>query len=440
MLNLGKKFDKLSEEATKNMRNSVESLIKEDNNKEFKLAYFFTKSYELIEETYKTNVIGDKIQAKSSVSNNKKTSKEGNKSPKKERESTITEDSNGKKKPMKTAADVVNRIQWDELINKEYITVGYLDRFVGIKECSFETFDWGDIVLADLGALAIPEHRINYFKYKDELIWDKNQRIDNVYGSTGSNTTIYDVIKRLDNVRFNQIASNDDDKPNKLGRVKPTTTTAAVASNIVSNEKEDNQPNYFISIPITNNEIKTNFQNISQIIEAKNQSAKSITVPDTSLHVTLCTLRINDENEINKVKKIIETLVKNGELNKYLPINMNFNRIDNFYDKVLHIKCDCDIEKLIKLKDTILNELERSNINIAGNYYEFIPHLTILKISNRNTNNKNASVYDYISKESLNKYQDFEFGKQTVDELHLCKMVNIFSALTYPVEFSVKLN
>ena len=67
---------------------------------------------------------------------------------------------------MKTAGDVRRRIQWDENINKEHITVGYLDRFLGIKECKFGAFDWGDIVLADMGALAIPEHRINYFKYK----------------------------------------------------------------------------------------------------------------------------------------------------------------------------------------------------------------------------------------------------------------------------------
>ena len=57
---------------------------------------------------------------------------------------------------MKTAGDVVKRIQWDSEINEEYIVVGYLDRFVGIKECTFNTFDWGDIVLADLGALGEP--------------------------------------------------------------------------------------------------------------------------------------------------------------------------------------------------------------------------------------------------------------------------------------------
>ena len=34
-----------------------------------------------------------------------------------------------KKPPMKTATNVINRIQWDEKLNPEDFTVGYLDRF-----------------------------------------------------------------------------------------------------------------------------------------------------------------------------------------------------------------------------------------------------------------------------------------------------------------------
>jgi len=56
-----------------------------------------------------------------------------------------------KKCSMKTASDVLKRIIWDDEINKEFVTVGYLDRFLGLKECAFNIFDWGDIVEADLG-------------------------------------------------------------------------------------------------------------------------------------------------------------------------------------------------------------------------------------------------------------------------------------------------
>jgi hypothetical protein len=32
--------------------------------------------------------------------------------------------------------------------------------------------------------LAIPQHRIVYFKYKDTKVWDKSQRLDLIFNST----------------------------------------------------------------------------------------------------------------------------------------------------------------------------------------------------------------------------------------------------------------
>lgn len=100
-----------------------------------------------------------------------------------------------KKPPMKTATDVINRIQWDEKLNPEHFTVGYLDRFLGIVENSFNYFDWEDVTSVDPTILAIPKHRIQYFKFRDEIVWDKNKRLDRVFGSTGSGMTIVDVIE-----------------------------------------------------------------------------------------------------------------------------------------------------------------------------------------------------------------------------------------------------
>lgn len=103
-----------------------------------------------------------------------------------------------KKAPMKTATDVINRIQWDEKLNPEDFTVGYLDRFLGIIENSFSSFDWEDITSVDQTILAIPRHRIQYFKYHDDIVWDKNKRLDCVFGSTGSGQTILDIIHQND--------------------------------------------------------------------------------------------------------------------------------------------------------------------------------------------------------------------------------------------------
>jgi len=76
--------------------------------------------------------------------------------------SSSEEDAKSEKKcSMKTANDVLKRIIWDEEINKDFVTVGYLDRFLGLKECAFNLFDWGDIVEADLGFFIITSFNFN---------------------------------------------------------------------------------------------------------------------------------------------------------------------------------------------------------------------------------------------------------------------------------------
>ena len=95
----------------------------------------------------------------------------------------------GSRKPrMRTALDVIKRIKWDDDLPEEAFTIGYLDRFVGIKEDPFQKFShWCDLASADSedsAVLAIPQHRIQYFKYKDTKVWDKPSRTDLIFGST----------------------------------------------------------------------------------------------------------------------------------------------------------------------------------------------------------------------------------------------------------------
>ena len=71
---------------------------------------------------------------------------------------------NKKKPPMKTADDVIKRLQWDPKLPKEYFVIGYLDRFLGVVEENFTTFSWENLASVDYDVLAIPQHRIQYFK------------------------------------------------------------------------------------------------------------------------------------------------------------------------------------------------------------------------------------------------------------------------------------
>ncbi len=117
-----------------------------------------------------------------------------------------------KKSSMKTADDVISRVEWDDRLDKRYFRVGYIDRFLGLQEKSFMDFDFkvdlSTISDRHSNILAIPKHRIQYFKYNNEIIWDKETRTDLMFGSTGNQETIYDVIKRHENLMENNHSSS----------------------------------------------------------------------------------------------------------------------------------------------------------------------------------------------------------------------------------------
>ena len=114
---------------------------------------------------------------------------------------------NIKKSSMKTADDVISRVEWDNRLDKRFFRVGYIDRFLGLQEKSFTDFDFkvdlSTISDRHSNILAIPKHRIQYFKYNNEIIWDKDTRTDLMFGSTGNEQTIYDVIERHENLLEN---------------------------------------------------------------------------------------------------------------------------------------------------------------------------------------------------------------------------------------------
>jgi len=88
---------------------------------------------------------------------------------------------------MRTADDVISRILWDTPAEAEHFVVGYVDRFLGMLERPFSEFNWDtDPCDCDYTSeLALPRHRIQYFVFRGQRVWDRNSRTDRVFGSTG---------------------------------------------------------------------------------------------------------------------------------------------------------------------------------------------------------------------------------------------------------------
>ena len=169
-------------------------------------------------------------------------------------------DGSKKKPPMKTASDVISRIKWDDELSPKDFAVGYLDRFLGIMEKCFADFSWEDLASVDhFVDLAIPRHRIQYFKYLGEIVWDKRERIDKVFGSTGSKETILDVKERIGEAHGNKDADLNDSKDQSAMDDK----SCVAASELPKQLKEKSEPNYFIAVQISDVEIIDKISKVS---------------------------------------------------------------------------------------------------------------------------------------------------------------------------------
>lgn len=181
-------------------------------------------------------------------------------------EKSNASESCSKKISMKTATDVISRIQWDNDLPTEDFIVGYLDRFIGIVEKSFNSFSWEDIASVDYSTLAVPKHRIQYFKYKDTVVWDKRIRLDKVFGSTGNLKEIYDIV-----ASYNKDIISSDSK--KMEEEKNMSENLCEDDNQSCSDEDDSdsdekfhykqkrwgqkdRPNFFFCFKVTNDYIK----------------------------------------------------------------------------------------------------------------------------------------------------------------------------------------
>lgn len=88
-----------------------------------------------------------------------------------------------KMEPLKPIKEVKIRLIYGIGLLLSDFSFGYMDRFDGIKESQANSSNVNIKGKERLLLKAIPDHRIEYVKYKERVIWDKKERIDLVFGS-----------------------------------------------------------------------------------------------------------------------------------------------------------------------------------------------------------------------------------------------------------------
>ncbi|KAM4652445.1 leukocyte receptor cluster member 9 isoform 1-T3 [Discoglossus pictus] len=324
----------------------------------------------------------------------------------------------GKKPPMKTAVDVISRIQWDTHLPTEMFSIGYLDRFVGIIEKPFSAFCWEDLASVSLDVLAIPKHRIQYFKYRDLIVWDKNTRTDNVFGSTGSGMTILDIIDNYEtlleteeNLQREDQAPFEESEDVLFMEQEPSHEN----SNVEDTDKKF-KPSHFVAVRINNEEVRNAVEEIQNVLQKNNPHLAEFCSPLPTLHLTLCLLRLETPEEIQTALTALHEM--KHEIQRLLPpsLILTFTGLNDFYSRVLYLAPSSipEICKFAKSLDQTFRSKGLTLIN-SPDYKNF--HLTIAKIP-KMALKRNPSLR--LTREVYANTQVTEFGAQHVDSLSFC--------------------
>ena len=228
----------------------------------------------------------------------RKTSKEEQRRKKKVAKEKV-EERKGKLPSMKTAADVISRLQWDRQLPVDNFTVGYIDRFRGVLEQPFTAFCWEDLAsVDDFEVLAIPQHRIQYFKYSGTKVWEKATRMDLIFGSTGDQRGIVQVMEDVDLQKHEEEDEESDDGEVELDVQEDRSEEQLVA--------EEERSTHFLAVRITDLEVVSNLRLVRESIATHEPILEQCCTRSSLFHLTIVMLRIEGPDRLVASRAMME--------------------------------------------------------------------------------------------------------------------------------------
>ncbi|XP_030412168.1 A-kinase anchoring protein 7 isoform X9 [Gopherus evgoodei] len=148
-------------------------------------------------------------------------------------------------------------------------------------------------------------------------------------------------------------------------------------------KKKQDQPNYFISLPITNPKITRGIQAVQDIVVQKDHRLSQAMVRCGSLHVTLLVMHLSSEEEVGTaVGALLESKDAVEELLQGKHLDLSFQGIDDFRNEVIFVKFAASdhTAALTEISETMKKIFQEKGI-LAGENRAFKPHLTFMKLS-----------------------------------------------------------
>ncbi|KPP74644.1 leukocyte receptor cluster member 9-like [Scleropages formosus] len=322
---------------------------------------------------------------------------------------------------MRPAADVVSRILWDSSLDPSDFAVGYLDRFLGVLERPFSEFSWDrDVCNCDFAEeLALPQHRIKYFTYKGKRIWDRESRMDGVFGSTGGTLelplcaeegvgevgtrciTSYAKEKKPMHYFFKQGSVSTDEVLTKLGSLEQRSKSSRY------------KPTHFITFRTDSPAFVASFHCLQKELTAILPHSAPYWVSPETLHVTLCLLILPGPKEVNLACEALRDFAR-----KHHPRLFSLScssKPGHFWGRVLYLTPEPLLQ--IQSLNHHFQNLYKKNGWLHRDSLSPTFHLTLAKVKGKGGGSPFKGVEDIWRDKKMSA---IDFGKLVVNKLYLC--------------------
>ncbi|XP_025032390.1 uncharacterized protein LOC112542829, partial [Python bivittatus] len=151
---------------------------------------------------------------------------------------------------------------------------------------------------------------------------------------------------------------------------------------IIYKKQKRDVPNYFVAIPITNDQILDKIEDVQEFIFTQVPKLLKALVPIETMHLTIIVIHLKTEDDIKRAISALER--SKAEMQALLQrelFTMTFRGIGQFNNKVIYVKMSADEQQMLsKIAGIVANSFMEMNVDITSSR-DFKPHLTFLKLS-----------------------------------------------------------
>ncbi|NXG31988.1 AKA7G protein, partial [Dromaius novaehollandiae] len=180
-------------------------------------------------------------------------------------------------------------------------------------------------------------------------------------------------------------------------------------------------PNYFVSIPVTDDQILDRIEDVQELIFTKEPDLLRALVPVQTMHLTIIVAHLGTEEEVKKaVLALKQSKTKVEAILQGKDLNMTFHGIGQFNNQVIYVKMSEEDQKtLSKIAEAVEECFNEMDLDISGSK-DFKPHLTFLKLSKAPRLKRRG--FRKICSDLYKEYEDCYFGTEVFSQIDLCAM------------------